>query len=159
MATIDIRNFDKAAVLAALYNRASPMGAGFMAHEEGSMSVQEAQELIDNHHSSRLWFDYLKGRAMKVDITGDELRAGNYDSYYGAGAAEAVLKALESTGDVNAKSIQEGHQGSLCTAIDDAEEGMSLGTKTTEAGVSLGLNDLKDHLAPKIAEAKKGVRK
>lgn len=52
------------------------------------MSTDEAQELLD---SGQTYFDYLKGRVMKVDLSGDKLNPFLYDRDNGQGAAAAAL--------------------------------------------------------------------
>ena len=52
------------------------------------MTEQEAQDLLDDGGA---YFDYLKGRVMKVDLSGDELCVRLYDRDNGQGAAERAL--------------------------------------------------------------------
>lgn len=94
MTTINISSMNKAAVLAALYNRSSPLGSGFFVATPGDMSNEEAKELLD---SGETYFDYLKGRVMKVDLSGDELRTHLYDRDNGEGAAASALSKLAAT--------------------------------------------------------------
>jgi hypothetical protein len=54
------------------------------------MTIVEAKELI----SQRTYFDYLKGRVMKVNLKGDILDATWYDRDIGNGAAKAIVDAL-----------------------------------------------------------------
>jgi hypothetical protein len=63
---IDISHCDKAAVLAALYNRARVQGMGFLSARPGDMKVEEARVLLAK--SER--FDYVHGRVVKVDLGG-----------------------------------------------------------------------------------------
>jgi len=46
MSRISIEGLDKAAVLAALYNRAKPWRKGFLRYDPTSMTVEEAQQII-----------------------------------------------------------------------------------------------------------------
>src|SRR5438105_3753792 len=95
-ATIDISKFDKADVLAALYNNSKPQGMGFLHFDPTPMSRDEAARLLNgedkqNHTSGyhcSTYFDYLKGRVMKVDLSGDQLDPRLYDRDNGKGAAE-----------------------------------------------------------------------
>jgi hypothetical protein len=89
--TIDIRTLDKAAVLAALYNHSKVQGMGFLHAKPGPMTVDEARSLLAN---GRVSFDYLYGRVMKVDLSGDSFDPRVYDRDNGAGAAERVLSVL-----------------------------------------------------------------
>ena len=106
---VDISGLDKAAVLAALYNAAKPMGMGFLHYDPAAMTLEEARGVLgtgDDHapffasHSGSiggrpgLYFDYLKGRCMKVDLTGDTVCPGGFDRDYGEGALAGVIAKL-----------------------------------------------------------------
>lgn len=81
----------KAAVLAALYNSSQPLGLGLLQFDPQPMTESEAQALLD---SGQTYFDYLKGRVMKVDLSGDTLDPRLYDRDNGPGAAEqAILRS------------------------------------------------------------------
>ena len=65
------------------------------------MTTREAQALIDEQAnrnpgepSPQIYFDYVKGRVMKVDLSGDEFSPRLYDRDNGQGAAEGVINAL-----------------------------------------------------------------
>ena len=90
---IDISGLDKAEVLAALYNYSQRQGMGFM-HKRGAepMTVEQAREELE--HGT--YFDYLHGRVMKVDLSGDVLWAGLYDRDNGYEAAWHALAGLVS---------------------------------------------------------------
>lgn len=86
---INIENMNKAEVLAKLFNASKQQGMGFLQTEGATdMSVQSAQTHID---SGQTYFDYLKGRVMKVDLSGDEFSPALYDRDNGQGAAQAAL--------------------------------------------------------------------
>lgn len=53
------------------------------------MSAQEAEKHLDG--SGDGYFDYLKGRVMKVSISGDSLDPRLYDRDNGQGAAARAL--------------------------------------------------------------------
>jgi hypothetical protein len=91
--SIDIKSVSKAKVLAALYNASRPQGMGFLHFEPKPMTEEEAKELLK--HDS--YFDYLKGRVMKVDLSGDTLEECLYDRDNGHGAAYEALKSLLET--------------------------------------------------------------
>lgn len=88
---INIKNCDKAAVLAALYNNSKPLGMGFLHYTPEDMSVEEARELLKKDD----YFDYLKGRVMKVDLSTDELNPRLYDRDNGNGTAHQALKEAQ----------------------------------------------------------------
>lgn len=102
--TISIQGLDKAALLAALYNASRPLGMGMMHYDPAPMTRDAAQAIIDGRGDDltamlgfsrgTLVFDYLKGRVMKVDLSGDTLRTWGYNRDNGASAAEAVVAAL-----------------------------------------------------------------
>ena len=97
--SLDISELDKAEVLIALYNNSKQQGLGFMdSRGRAELSREDATNLLTGDD---LYFDYLYGRVMKVDLNGDILRTGLYDRDNGTGAAykalEPLLNALAST--------------------------------------------------------------
>ena len=91
---IDISKLDKAAVLAALYNNSKQQGMGFLqVRGRIGMTIDEAKELLtgDDDH----YFDYLHGRVMKVDLSGDQLNERLYDRDNGAGAAQQAINTVK----------------------------------------------------------------
>lgn len=88
---MNIAGLNKAKVLAALYNSSKPQGMGFLHFDHRPMTEDEAQKLLD---AGCTYFDYLKGRAMKVDLAGDELRTRLYNRDNGDNAAERVIENL-----------------------------------------------------------------
>lgn len=93
MDMIDISKMDKVEVLMALYNNAKHQGMGRMgkihfAHKP--LRKDEAEAFLEDQTS----FDYLRGRVMKVDLSGDELSVDLYDRDNGPGAAEKALSDL-----------------------------------------------------------------
>jgi hypothetical protein len=88
---------DPAAVLAALYNNSKPQGMGFLQADSSLMDVRQAQALLDDvrSKSNRVYFDYLRGRVMKVDLTNpDGFEERLYDRDLGTGAAQCVVDEL-----------------------------------------------------------------
>lgn len=97
---IDIKGLDKAELLAALHQRSKAQGMGLL-HDTGPLTVAEARTQIENHlknindwEPSRLYFDYVRGRVMKVDLSGDELDPRLYNRDVGEQAAEEVVARL-----------------------------------------------------------------
>lgn len=92
--TVSIAGLDKAEVLAALYNASHPQGMGFLHYDPAPMTRDEAAKLLERGQ----YFDYLKGRVMKVDLSGDEVSPRGYDrdSYDGA-LAEIVARVRAAT--------------------------------------------------------------
>ena len=88
---ISIKGIDKAALLAALYNAAKPLGWGILPYDSKPMTPAEARELLDGGQE---YFDYVKGRVMKVALGSDELCPTAYNRDNGEGAAESVIAEL-----------------------------------------------------------------
>ena len=186
---VSIKGLDKAEVLAALYNRAITGGMGFMQYNPTPMTVEQAREIfryyfervtvtkkflfwkweIEKRPAAKyIYFNYLGGRPMKVDLTSDEeFDASRYDDpdYNGEGAAEDAIKSLRETGDVNPSTTQVAH---LIGVLDAAKMTRSrLGEKSKREqdveipGVGtfntfrLGLDDMAGVLGPKIDEAER----
>lgn len=91
--TISIEGLDKAELLAALYNKAKTQGLGFLAYTPEPMMLEEAQQYIAQCQAD-LYFDYLKGRVMKVDLNGDTLKTYLYNRDNGDGAAERIVEGV-----------------------------------------------------------------
>ena len=87
---IDISKFKKETVLATLYNHSKPQGLGILHFDPKAMEDDEAKELLKRQS----YFDYLKGRVMKVDLSGDELDARLYDRDNGDGAAQRAIDRI-----------------------------------------------------------------
>lgn len=102
---IDVSNIKPASLLAALYNASQPIGMGIIHYNPEPMTDEEAQALLDTHAaqgaefakkygnrgSRATYFDYLKGRVMKVEINGETLDPRLYDRDNGRDAAEMVV--------------------------------------------------------------------
>jgi len=94
---ISLEGLDRADVLAALYNRAKPQGLGGLHYEAEDMTRSEAEIIIKESTESRfssLYFDYVKGRVMKVDLSTSVLNPRLYDRDNGDGAALQVIVEL-----------------------------------------------------------------
>lgn len=88
MTNIDISEMNKAEVLAKLFNSSKAQGMGFLQSHTQEMTTDEAQEMLN---SGQEYFDYVRGRVMKIDLSSNELRVGCYDRDNGEGAAAAAL--------------------------------------------------------------------
>ena len=89
---MDITNKDKASILAALYNNSKAQGMGLLSFSPAKMTCSEAQSLLD---TGRTYFDYLKGRVMKVDLSSDLLDTSLYNRDNGFNAAETAISNIE----------------------------------------------------------------
>jgi len=111
---ISIKGLNKADVLAALYNHSVPLGMGIFQFKREEMTREAAQTIIDENLAlddgkpfgmpqfvhggggKGLWFDYLYGRVMKVDLSGDEFEERLYDRDLGPGAAQEAIDSITS---------------------------------------------------------------
>lgn len=82
----------KAATLAALYNNARPQGMGYLQFTPDVMTEAQAEEIL----ATQKRFDYLKGRVMKVDLSGDDFNPSLYDRDNGQNAALYALESIQS---------------------------------------------------------------
>lgn len=97
---IDIKHIDKAALLAGLFNRSKPQGLGFLAQgHNNEMTVDDARKVLKTRGETD--FDYLQGRVMKVDLSGDKFESILYDRDNGEGAALEVVNALRAESKVH----------------------------------------------------------
>lgn len=86
---MDISKLDKARVLKALYNRAQPLGMGFLQYTPKPMTEDEANVYITCYGAG--YIDYLQGRVMKIDLAEDNLRTDLYNRDNGEKAAELAI--------------------------------------------------------------------
>lgn len=87
---VDIQGKDKAEVLCALYNHSKPLGMGLLEFDPSPMTISEARQLLRSETN----FDYLKGRVMKVNLSGDTFNAWLYDRDNGVGAAQRAISGI-----------------------------------------------------------------
>ena len=112
MDTVSIKGLDKAVVFAALYNRAKAQGMGFTKYDPEPMTAEQAQENIGQFG----YFDYVLGRVMKIDLSGNDVSTGGYNRDNGQGAVEEVIAELRDGGAVNSPSIRNAHSKSTLAA-------------------------------------------
>jgi hypothetical protein len=96
---IDVSSIKPAALLAALYNASRPLGMGFLSFTPQDMGEAEAEEILKDATTRQggggiAYFDYLKGRVMKVRIGTPTLDPRLYDRDNGEGAAAEVVAGL-----------------------------------------------------------------
>jgi hypothetical protein len=85
---INIKGLDKARILVALHRRSRRQGMGFLHPEnDKQLTIEEAQALLEK----QTYFDYLRGRVMKVGLGGNLLDPRLYDRDNGEGAAEFAI--------------------------------------------------------------------
>jgi hypothetical protein len=158
MSKILLAGLNKADVLAALYNASKPQGMGFMHYDPNPMTREEAEGLL----KQTTYFDYLKGRVMKVDLAGDELDTSGYDRDNGQGAAERVIAELRQTGEVNSLSIQAMHRVNTLKAAEYVKASLGEESRVEKSGrvatFYLGLSDIAGQLGPAVDKAIKKHR-
>lgn len=109
---IDISGVDKGELLAALFNNSRPMGMGVLQAHLGPqvMTKEDAWKVIngsgDDHNrnfptlglrkgKTELYFDYLYGRPLKVNLTEDMVDPWGYDRDNGGpGTLESIVNEL-----------------------------------------------------------------
>ena len=149
--SISLVGLNKAAVLAALYNASKPQGMGFMHYDPKPMTVGEAQQILDGGCT---YFDYLKGRVMKVDLSGNEVNPWGYDRDNGQGMVARVIDGLRKDGDSNSVDVQTIHDVNTKAAAKNVmahiHEETTIKKDGKVATMTLGLADVADHLIPKV---------
>jgi len=149
--TISLIGLDKAEVFAALYNGARAQGLGFLHYDPTPMTAEQAKSRYGNGFG---YFDYVDGRVMKVDLSGDELDTRLYDRDNGAGAAAAIIAALQTTGDTNPEEVELIHKEGTRNAALLANEHLYDQTTMEETPglfvARLGIDEFTDLLKPKL---------
>lgn len=140
---IDIKGLNKGDVLSALYNASRPQGMGFLHYSDTPMQREEAEQLLEQDD----YFDYLKGRVMKVKIRGEELDERLFDRDNGHGAAEQAIAALRK-GDAEAHA--EAHRKGKLEAAAAVMEDIATPTTMQNGVVSMGLGDVSYVLSPAV---------
>lgn len=98
MSNVNIKGLDKAKVLQALFNNSKYQGFNSWMEEDQeykksqNMTEEKARSIIENGSTQ---FDYLQGRVMKIDISGDTLDPWGYDRDNGQGAAARALQNIK----------------------------------------------------------------
>ncbi len=90
---VNISGINKAELLAALYNESRVQGMGIFQATGRPMTKEEAQSILG---SGQTYFDYLHGKVMKIDLSGDEVMTHLYNRDNGPGAAEEIIENLKS---------------------------------------------------------------
>ena len=88
---VDIKGLDKARVLKSLYDHSHVQGSGFLQTvPDGVVTVEHCAGLLEK----QTYFDYLYGRVLKVDLSGDEFDERLYDRDCGEGAAQRAVDSV-----------------------------------------------------------------
>lgn len=102
MAMVSIKGMDKAEMLLALWQASRMQGMSFLGFlGSGELTLEQAQEEIqERKHTGfdgkdSIYFDYLNGKVMKVDLGQDEFDPRLYDRDNGDGAAQRAIENLK----------------------------------------------------------------
>ena len=89
---VSIKGKSKAKVLKALYDHSHIQGYGFLqAVPNGTVTVEHCEKLL----KQTTYFDYLYGKVIKVDLSGDEFDEWLYDRDCGEGAAQRAVDSIK----------------------------------------------------------------
>lgn len=86
---INIKGLDKAKVLKALYDGSHVHGLGFL-QAVSRFTLDDARICLRETN----YFDYLYGRVLKVDLSGDSFDERLYDRDNGSGAAQKAISKI-----------------------------------------------------------------
>ena len=139
---VDIKGLDKAKVLKALYDHSHVQGLGFMhAAEEGTVTAESCAELLEKYTQ----FDYLHGRVLKVDLSGDEFDERLYDRDCGEGAAQRAVDSV--------RAEQKGG-GDAAGSADGEKKELTMGEKAKLTKDTIGkVLDILTEAPPDVASA------
>ncbi len=148
---ISIDGLDKAKVLMALFNGSRPLGLGFLHYDPKPMAEEVARDLI----SQGAYFDYVQGRVMKVDLSGDSFNPWLYDRDNGEGAAKRIVDTLRITGEVNPVATVLRHKDGTREAAGQAMEGIAIesGVRSESGSLvayELGMAGVANELKPRL---------
>jgi len=87
---VSIQGLDKAVVLKALHNNSRAQGMSYLHLKD--LTLEDCQGIV----KERLNFDYLAGKVMKVDLSGDSFDPWGYDRDNGEGAAQRAVDSINS---------------------------------------------------------------
>ncbi len=99
METVNIKGIEKHKVIQALYNASKPQGMGFLHFTPEDLADEESKEEVEAHTSDgrgqeKIYFDYLRGRIIKCEISTDEIDPWGFDRDNGEGACERAIAPL-----------------------------------------------------------------
>lgn len=91
---VNIEGLNKAEVLKALWDCSKSQGMSFLGlPSNGIFTLEMARQEIMMHYPF-LYFDYVKGHVIKVDLSNNEFDPFGYDRDNGDGAAQKVIDNL-----------------------------------------------------------------
>ncbi len=144
---VDISDIDPALLLAALYNRAAPIGYGFLSADPHDLTVEEAEEILQDQYAetnSAIIWD-LRGRVIQSSFDPDAPDFTLYDKAHGAGAALSVIRALTSRETPPVSTVNwDAELASLCESWPTLTRGhvtiLGFGPEAKKAFASLQMN-------------------
>ena len=90
---VNIKNLDKATVLVSLWNYSHGQGMSFLGNPNNKkLTLEKARFLIEKNHF--MYFDYVLGRVIKVDLSKDEFDPRLYDRDCGEGQAQKAIDGI-----------------------------------------------------------------
>lgn len=160
MKRVAIKDLNKADVLATLYNASKPQGMGFLLYDYKPMTHDEAADLLRNNTR----FNYVKGRVIKVDLSGNQLnlKTDRYDSFNGKDAAKCAIMEFSKTCNVNSLAIQATHRVNTMESAENIKRLLD-GFRNIESGGSadvlyIGPKNVADELYSAVNEVIKKLR-
>lgn len=84
------------------------------------MTIDEAREQLSQSFRSR--FDYLNGRVMKIDLSGDSFDSWLFNRDNGEGAAEMAIQSLRSSGEADNSTTRAIHEHGRTNAAHELQE-------------------------------------
>ena len=106
MAMVSIKDIPKVDVLMALWKASRMQGMSFIAYlQTGDLTRKAAEEYIELARRTNpdgtesIYFDYLNGKVIKVDIGQDEFDPRLYDRDNGENAAQRAIDGIQKSQD------------------------------------------------------------
>ena len=139
---VDIKGLDKARVLKALYVHSHAQGLGsFQAVYAGVPTLEYFAGLLEQG----TYFDYVGGRVLKVDLSGDEFDERLYDRDCGEGAAQRAVDSV--------RAEQKGG-GDAAGSADGEKKELTMGEKAKLTKDTIGkVLDILTEAPPDVASA------
>ena len=93
---LDIKGIEKSILLHQLWRFSQAQGMSFLNIPKEPVNKETFEKTIKERESKgeNLYFDYLMGKVIKCDITGDEFSPYLYDRDNGKGKADLVVKFI-----------------------------------------------------------------
>ena len=82
---IEITGIDLVRFVQKIYDLSNPQGLGFLHYQEGQLTTEEAERIIDlwkNDERMALGMDYIRGRSCKMDVFKEDNKLWIYNDWY-----------------------------------------------------------------------------